>query len=73
MSQNTTANTFVEIDNKNDIEYSKPSKAKFLFHLFFLGFFIFVGGCSYALWSFKYKTTAGQEVPESTSYNPKYK
>ncbi len=69
----STATKYVELDNKNDIDYSKPSRAKYLFHLFFLGFFIFVGGCSYALWSFKYKTTSDQVVPESTTYNPKYK
>jgi cytoskeletal protein RodZ len=71
MAQSSTI--FQELDNHNDIELNKPAKARFLFLLFFLGFFIFMGGCSYALWSFKYRTTATQEVPESTSYNPKYK
>jgi hypothetical protein len=61
------------LENKNDIEYSRPSKAKFLFHLGLLGFLIHIGGCAYGLWNNKYKTTSTQEVPESTSYNPKYK
>jgi hypothetical protein len=61
------------VENRNDIEYSKPSKSKYLFHLFFLGFFVFVTGCSYALWTFKYKSTSDVAVPESTQYNPKYK
>lgn len=65
--------TYTILDNKADIDYSKPSKSRFLFLLFFLGFFIFMGGCSYALWSFKYRSTADIEVPASTQYNPKYK
>jgi cytoskeletal protein RodZ len=68
-----TNSTYVELDNKADIEYSKPSKSRFLFLLFFLGFFIFMGGCSYALWTFKYKSTADIEVPPSTKANPTYK
>jgi cytoskeletal protein RodZ len=70
-AQNTP--NYVELDNKNDINYSKPTRSRFLFHLFFLGFFVFVTGCSYALWTFKYRTTTTQAVPESTNYNPKYK
>jgi hypothetical protein len=69
----TEQKSYEVLDNLNDIDYSKPAKAKFLFHLFFLGFFIFIGGCAYALWSNKFYTTSNQEVPESTQYNPKYK
>jgi hypothetical protein len=65
--------TYTELDNPADIDLNKPSRAKYMFHLFFLGFFIFVGGCSYALWQNSYKSTADIEVPESTTYNPKYK
>jgi hypothetical protein len=61
------------VENHADIELSKPSKSRFLFLLFFFGFFLFVGGCTYGLWTFKYKSTADIEVPESTQYNPKYK
>jgi hypothetical protein len=61
------------VPNPIDIELNKPSKSKFLFHLGFLGFFIFIAGCGYGLWQHKYRTTSTQEVPESTSYNPKYK
>jgi hypothetical protein len=59
--------------NANNIEHTQPSKAKFMFRLFFLGFFIFMGGCGYALWSHGYRTTEDQVVPESTSYKPTYK
>ncbi len=62
-----------EVPNPLDIELNKPSKSKFLFHLGFLGFFIFIAGCSYGLWNNKYRTTSDVEVPESTTYNPKYK
>jgi hypothetical protein len=68
-----TTHKYEVLENKNDIEYSKPSKARFMFLLGFLGFFIFMGGCGFALWTFKYRTTAGQEVPPNTTYNPKYK
>jgi hypothetical protein len=61
------------LENANDLDHTLPTRAKFMFRLFFLGFFIFMGGCGYALWSHGYRTTEGQEVPESTSYNPKYK
>jgi hypothetical protein len=72
MANQATPNYEV-LPNQNDINYAKPSRAKFLFRLFFLGFFVFIGGCGYALWSNEYHTTSDQEVPESTTYNPKYK
>ncbi len=64
---------YTVLENKADIDLNKPSKAKYLFHLFFLGFFIFIGGCGYALWNQGYESTSEIEVPESTTYNPKYK
>ncbi len=72
MSQSENSK-FAVLENHNDIEHSQTAKSKFLFHLFFLGFFLFMGGCGYALWDYKYRTTADQPVPESTNYNPKYK
>jgi hypothetical protein len=61
------------LENLNDIDHNKPAKAKFLFHLFFLGFFVFIGGCAYSLWDSKYRTTQDIEVPPSTTYEPTYK
>ncbi len=60
------------IPNKADIEYSKPSKSRYLFLLFFFGFFFYVTGCSLALYSHRYKP-AKVDVPSSTLYNPEYK
>ena len=64
---------FEILENSTDIEYSKPSKSKFLFYLGFFGFFLFTLGCGYGLWSRGYRSTANQEVPASTTYNPTYK
>ncbi|MFZ4752867.1 MAG: hypothetical protein ACOYLG_05940 [Chitinophagaceae bacterium] len=61
------------IDNPVDIEISKPSKAKFLFHLGLFGFLLFAVGCNYGLWTRSYKSTEKIAVPESTTSSPKYK
>ncbi len=61
------------IPNKADIDYSKPSKSRYLFLLFFFGFFFYVTGCSMALYSHRYKPALDVEVPTSTQYNPEYK
>lgn len=60
-------------DNIADIEYSKPSKSRFLFLLFFFSIFIFSWAGCYQLHQHKFKNTEGIEVPESTMYEPKYK
>ncbi len=62
-----------EIANNADIEYSKPSKSRFLFLLFFFGFFIFAWAGCYKLSEFSFKSTEDIKVPESTLYEPKYK
>ncbi len=59
-------------DNNADIELNKPSKAKYLFLLGFLGFFVFFAACNYGLWTKRYKSNADVEVPESAKYTPKY-
>lgn len=61
------------IENKVDIEYSKPSKSRFLFVLGFFSLFIFAIGCNYGLWTRAYHSTEKIEVPESTKADPKYK
>jgi hypothetical protein len=66
-------NNILEVPNPADIENNKPSKSRFLFLLFFFGLFLFVVGCSYALYNHKYSSNAGVKVPESTKYDPKYK
>lgn len=71
--QNTNQENFVEVDNPADIELSKPSKSRFLFLLFFFGFFIFAWAGCYNLYEHGYKSNKDAEVPENTQYNPKYK
>lgn len=61
------------IENEADIEYSKPSKSRFLFLLGFLGFFLFMSGCFYGVWTNRYKSNADVKVPDNTLYTPKYK
>ena len=62
-----------EIANNADIEYSKPSKSRFLFLLFFFGFFIFAWSGCYKLSQFSFKNNEDIKVPENTLYEPKYK
>jgi hypothetical protein len=62
-----------ELDNPADIELNKPSKSRFLFILFFLGFFIFAWAGCFNLWEHGYKSTADVKVPDNTLYEPKYK
>lgn len=62
-----------EIANNADIEYSKPSKSRFLFLLFFFGFFVFSWAGCYQLSKFNFKNNADIKVPESSLYTPKYK
>lgn len=71
---NTTTNTPTEelADNFADINYSKPSKSRFLFQLFFFGFYIFMAAVFYGLYTHKYESNANVTVPPSTQYHPKY-
>lgn len=62
-----------EIANDADIEYSKPSKSRFLFVLFFLGFFIFCWSGCYKLYEHKYQPNDKMSFPDNTLYEPKYK
>lgn len=61
------------IDNPVDIDYSKPSRSRFLFLLGLFGFVLFFVGCNYGLWTRSYKSTEKIQVPESTLSTPKYK
>jgi hypothetical protein len=61
------------LENKADIEYSKPTKSRFLFLLFFFGIFIFAWAGCYKLSQHSFKSTEDIEVPENTAYEPKYK
>jgi hypothetical protein len=61
------------IENEADIELNQPSKSRFLFFLGFFGFFLFMAGCFSGLWTERYDSNADVEVPESATYNPKYK
>ena len=62
-----------EIDNQADIELSKPSKSRFLFLLFFFGYFIFAWAGCYNLWQHSYKTYSAEDAPKSSLYQPEYK
>lgn len=62
-----------ELINHADIEVSKPSKSRFLFLLFFFGFFVFAwAGCG-KLWEYRFKNNDDIKIPENTTYDPKYK
>ena len=61
------------VDNEADIELNKPSKSRFLFLLFFFGFFIFAWAGCYNLYEHKYQKNDDVAVPENTLYEPKYK
>ena len=61
------------IENKADIELSKPTKSRFLFLLFFFGLFIFSWAGCYNLYEHKFQSTEDVAVPEHTLYEPKYK
>jgi hypothetical protein len=61
------------IDNPVDLDYSKPTRARFLFLLGLFGFVVFFVGCNYGLWTRSYKSTEKIQVPESTLSTPKYK
>ncbi|MBA3827595.1 MAG: hypothetical protein H0X33_01530 [Taibaiella sp.] len=62
-----------QIDNPADIELSKPSKARFLFLLFFFGYFIFLLAGCYNLYEHHYQKNENVAVPDNTLYDPKYK
>jgi hypothetical protein len=62
-----------EIANNADIEYSKPSKSRFLFLLFFFGFFIFCWSGCYKLYEHGFQKNDGIKAQESSLYEPKYK
>lgn len=70
MQHNNQDNT---VDNPADITLNKPSKSRFLFILFFFGFFIFAWAGCYSLYQDSYKSNEDVEVPDHTKYNPKYK
>jgi len=75
MSTHQTEHTGAEelMDNPADIELSKPSKSRFLFLLFFFGYFIFAWAGCYNLYEHKFKKNDDIKVPENTLYEPKYK
>ncbi len=61
------------LDNPADIELNKPSKSRFLFLLFFFGFFIFAWSGCYNLYEHHFDANKDVEVPDNTKYNPSYK
>jgi hypothetical protein len=61
------------VDNPADIELNKPSKSRFLFLLFFFGFFIFAWAGCYNLYEHQFHNPTDVEVPDNTKYEPVYK
>jgi hypothetical protein len=61
------------VDNEADIELDKPSKSRFLFLLFFFGYFIFAWAGCYNLYQHHYEKNDKITVPDNTLYDPKYK
>jgi hypothetical protein len=70
MQQNNQENL---LDNEADIELNKPSKSRFLFLLFFFGFFIFAWAGCYNLYEHKFDQDQTVEAPKSSLYQPEYK
>jgi hypothetical protein len=62
-----------DLVNQADIEKDKPSKSRFLFVLFFFGFFIFAWAGCYNLFEHRYQKNDDIAAPDNTLYNPKYK
>jgi len=63
----------LELDNTMDINYSKPTKSRFIFFLFFFGFFIFAWAGCYNLYEHKFQKNDDVAAPDNTLYSPKYK
>ncbi len=70
---NETNNTHQELDNPLDMEYSKPTRARFLFYLGFFGIFIFSWAGCYNLYEHEYQKNDKMTYPSSTLYEPTYK
>lgn len=62
-----------QLNNPADIDYSKPSKSRFLFLLFFFSFFIFSWAGCYNLYKHKFVPNDKTVAPDNTLYEPKYK
>jgi hypothetical protein len=62
-----------QIDNPADIELNKPSKSRFLFLLFFFGFFIFAWAGCFNLYKHSFKANDDVEINKSSLYQPEYK
>ena len=61
------------LENPADIELNKPSKSRFLFLLFFFGFFVFAWAGCYNLYEHKFNKNDDVKVPDNTKYEPTYK
>ena len=73
MDQHPESNNQKLIDNPADIELNKPSKSRFLFLLFFFGFFVFCWAGCYSLdRNGGYQDNSDIEVPKNLNYDPKY-
>lgn len=63
---------FIDESHK-DFSHSWVSSSRFLFLCQVFLFLALVGGCSYGLFSHRWKGKPEVEVPANTLYNPQYK
>jgi hypothetical protein len=60
-------------DSHKDFAHNWVSSSRFMFLCQVFLFIALVAGCSYGLYTHRYKGKPDVNVPESTQYNPKYK
>ena len=68
-----TTTEYTELENRADLDLTKPSKSRFLFLLGFFSFFLFCWACCGTLYTYSYKSNQDVKVPENTTYDPKYR
>lgn len=61
----------IETSHK-DFTHNWVSTSRFLFYCQVFVLVAFIAGCSYALYTHRYKGKPDVKVPDNTLYNPKY-
>jgi hypothetical protein len=66
---------YVEVidESHKDFGHNWVSSSRFLFYCQVFLFLAMVGGCSYSLYTHRWKGKPEVEVPANTQYNPQYK
>lgn len=73
MADIQTTTEYRELENRADLDLTKTSKARFLFLLGFFSMFLFFWACCGTLYTYSYKSNKDVKVPESATYDPKYR